>query len=595
MRTVDDFLSFICIEGTLGLLIGPIQLQIATLQSRRTELQELRKALTSQLDAEPETNVNSVLSNDVLASYSGEFPWTAEVKRIAKAHWGITEFRPNQLEIINAVLSKRDTFVIMPTGGGKSLCFQIPACISRGLTVVVSPLISLSRDQVFCLEEVGIRAAMLAAGTAKEEVKRIHRAMLGPSSHANENNADPDARELKLLYVTPEKIAKSKRFMSQLEKVYKLGRLATFVIDEAHCCSQVGHDFRPDYKSLHILKTLFPATPIIALSATCPPHVIRSVLDNLHMRPIGHPTKGTMLFQSPLHRPNLRYSVRIKPSAAQAVITDIANWISMNHHGECGIIYCLSKKDTQAVADGLVKASGGKIKAAVYHADLDDIDRDEVHTLWRAGEIQVVVATIAFGLGINQPNVRFVVHHTMSKSVEGYYQESGRAGRDGLPSDCVLYHRGQDISRLSAMVVGEVEGLKGVYGMLTYAQDLTTCRRLLMERYFGVSGPNAAQWGPKSSAKCGNCDHCLRGTQSDAVIRVEDVTAQAVDVLKIVRCMSEEQERVTLARVVEIWRGVGKKYPSVEDLKRQGTVTVPPPKMYSKEVPTVILQQHSHV
>ncbi|KAI9206909.1 P-loop containing nucleoside triphosphate hydrolase protein [Polychytrium aggregatum] len=558
--------------------IASLNEEIESLRRKRSELEQQRSSILSSLQSLPPAP-KSAASQAV--DYDREdFAWSRGAGETAKKIWGIDEFRHNQRAIINAVLSGRDVFVVMPTGGGKSLCFQLPAVLRSGLTVVISPLISLIRDQVLGLEEVGVSAKMLHSGTSKDETKSILDGVGG-------SDCSWDAR---IIYVTPERIAKSKRFMTALEKRYGMGKLDLLVIDEAHCCSQYGHDFRPDYKKLGILKTMFPQTPLIALSATCPLSLMDSVLSILNMKPID-PVTGTLLFSSPLHRKNLSYSILPKAVSFKDQLAQMAEYILVNHKDSCGIVYCLSKKDTEQVAEGLRGASGGSLKVGVYHADLDDRNRDRIHFEWKRGAIKVVVATIAFGMGINQKNVRFVIHHTMSKSVEGYYQESGRAGRDGMPADCILYYRGQDGPRLSSMVLLEYDGLKGVHAMLKYCEDTSTCRKLLMDRYFnlsqdalGASLPSPLTHRSKAERldECGTCDHCSMKQRGFQVVRT-DVSSEVAAVLMILTALQGSDEKATFLRLLELWRGVGKTSPAVAALARDGQPGFPPPKTLSKD------------
>lgn len=316
------------------------------------------------------------------------------------------------------------------------MCYQLPALVTPGVTLVVSPLLSLIRDQAFHLEEASIGVGMLTSSTTKDDYKRIMDAMLGPTPKGSgskrqaksavvlnsggdqDETRDHSKEAIKLVYVTPEKISSSKRFMSQLEKVYANGRLARIVVDECHCCSNLGHDFRPDYKKLGVLRFLFPNTPIMALTATASQSVIQSVLTVLNLSPIGQPG-GTLLFDSPLFRPNLAYRVLTRPSSNDETFQFLAKYIQSRYQQSSGIIYCLSKKDTHVFAEGISKASGGRIRTSAYHADVEDHNKELIHDQWRGGRIQVVCATIAFGLGINYPNVRFVIHVCMAKSVEG--------------------------------------------------------------------------------------------------------------------------------------------------------------------------------
>ncbi|KAG0211042.1 hypothetical protein BGX28_008612 [Mortierella sp. GBA30] len=401
--------------NSIDIELETIEDQIADLECRRAELQQYRESLYASLstrDVDIEKIDTSVSSKD----YGREdFDWSSDLRRLAKPHWGITQWRDKQLHVMNAALDQRDTFVLMPT---------------------VSPLLSLIRDQAFHLEEAGIGVGMLTSYTTKEESKRIMDAMLGPVQpkagaskrqskatsveNAPEKDTNPTDKttSLKLVYVTPEKISKSKRFMNHLEKVYAAGRLSRVVIDECHCCSNLGHDFRPDYKKLGILRVLFPNTPIMALTATAPPSVVESVLTTLNLSSFDQP-RGTMLFETPLFRPNLAYKVITRPNSNQDTFRFLVNYILEKHNKSNGILYCLSKKDTHVFAAGIAEASQGRIRTSAYHADVEDYEKENIHERWRDGRIQVVCATIAFGLGINHPNVRFVIHVCMAKSLEG--------------------------------------------------------------------------------------------------------------------------------------------------------------------------------
>ncbi|RKP01486.1 hypothetical protein CXG81DRAFT_1869, partial [Caulochytrium protostelioides] len=396
-----------------------------------------------------------------------DFAWSPRMREALTTVFGLPRFRGHQAEIINATLSGRDTFVIAPTGFGKSLCFHMAAYLADGMTLVISPLVSLIRDQTMQLEALGIPAAALTGTTPPEETRVI----LASMAHAS---------DLKMVYVTPEKLVKSKRLLGQLQKMYDGGRLSLVVIDEAHCASQSSFDFRPDYRKLAICKTQFPKTPLMALSATCPPHLMTSVMTILQLPEINL-YSGTLLFTYPLRRNNLRYEVVARPEKEADALAHMIAWIKDRHANEQGIVYCMSRKDTETVERALREQG---LRAAAYHAYREEDDKEQIHRAWRDNAIQIVVATIAFGMGIDAPHVRFVVHHTMAKTIEAYYQESGRAGRDGEPAECRLYFRPLDMSRLTSLVVSDIEELDAVYAMVRYALSLSTCRRALMEAYF---------------------------------------------------------------------------------------------------------------
>ncbi|XP_062197489.1 ATP-dependent DNA helicase Q-like 2 isoform X2 [Phragmites australis] len=529
------------IEGELLLVesqLHDIQGQIKTLLDRQEELYERQSQLKALLEiskASGNTKINA--SSVALEDWSGSFPWDSQADDIRFNVFGITSYRSNQREIINAVMSGRDVLVIMAAGGGKSLCYQLPAVLRDGIALVVSPLLSLIQDQVMGLAALGIPSYMLTSTTNKEVEKFIYKAL------------DKGEGELKILYVTPEKISKSKRFMSKLEKCHHAGRLSLVAIDEAHCCSQWGHDFRPDYKNLGILKIQFPSVPVISLTATATSKVQSDLIEMLHI-------PGCVKFVSTVNRPNLFYKVYEKSSVGKVVIDEMASFISEAYpNNESGIVYCFSRKECEQVAKELRDRG---ILADYYHADMDIVAREKIHTCWSKGKSQVIVGTVAFGMGINKPDVRFVIHHSLSKSMETYYQESGRAGRDGLPSECVLYYRPGDVPRQSSMVFYENCGLQNLYDIVRYCQSKKSCRRGAFFQHFGEALQDCN----------GMCDNCA----SSIELKDIDATYHTKVIVSLLHDMQLNDQRATLLQLVDKfkakWKHLGGSNQAV-DLKRE--------------------------
>jgi bloom syndrome protein len=458
-----------------------------------------------------------------------KYPWSEDVRRALKDRFRMSGFRHNQLEAINATLAGKDAFVLMPTGGGKSLCYQLPAMVNsgknRGVTLVVSPLLSLMNDQVTHMENLNI-PAMSFNGTITSAL-RNH--ILGVFHTENPEHY------VQLLYVTPEMLTNSPAFRNGVDTLFRKKKLARIVIDEAHCVSHWGHDFRPDYKALGSFRRAFSGVPVMALTATATKNVMADVKHNLDM-------DNCEIFTQSFNRPNLYYE--IIPKQAR-FIGGMGELITTKHAGQTGIVYTLSRKSAEGTANTL--ATKHQIKARYYHAQMDNETKVEVLKKWQSGEVQVVVATIAFGMGIDKPDVRFVIHQSLPKSLEGYYQETGRAGRDGKPSDCYLYFSYGDIPALRRMINEDKDKLNEekerqhamVNRMVAYCESSHTCRRVQLLQYFGEKF---------DSAKCNEmCDNCQNG-HTDGFALLEDFTECAVALLTTVR----ELKQVTLGKLVEI-------------------------------------------
>jgi ATP-dependent DNA helicase RecQ len=386
-----------------------------------------------------------------------------------KKHFGYSEFRPLQEEIVKDALAGRDVFALMPTGGGKSLCFQLPALLRRGITIVVSPLISLMKDQVDALQTAGIAATFLNSALDRHE--------------AGERLRGLNHGEYRLLYVAPERLMLD----GFLERALNWD-IVQIAIDEAHCISEWGHDFRPEYRELKKLRKHLPGVPIMALTATATERVRKDIVDQLHLH-------DTRRYVASFNRPNLTYRVVSKSSPYEQVLK-----LVRGRPNESGIVYCASRKTADSLAS---KLNADGVKAKPYHAGLEGKDRAKHQDQFLRDDARVITATIAFGMGINKPNVRFVIHHDLPKNIESYYQETGRAGRDGLPSECVLLFSASDVVKQRRFIEekGEKEqriAQEQLRDMIHYAET-RDCRRATLLKYFGEEFP----------APCNGCDNCL--------------------------------------------------------------------------------------
>ncbi|MCT1367816.1 DNA helicase RecQ [Rothia sp. p3-SID1597] len=432
---------------------------------------------------------------------------------VLQSTFGYDTFRGSQAEIIDHVVAGGDAVVLMPTGGGKSLCYQIPAVVRPGTGIVVSPLIALMQDQVDALAAVGIRAGYLNSTLTPEEVRDVESSLR--------------AGEYDLLYMAPERLVQP-RTLRLLEE----SRVCLFAIDEAHCVSQWGHDFRQDYLGLSVLAERFPETPRIALTATATEVTHRELTENLRMDSARH-------FVASFDRPNIQYRITEKNSARQQLL----DLIRTEHESDAGIVYCLSRKRVEQTATWL-QTQG--IDAVAYHAGLSESERAGAQRRFLREDGVVVVATIAFGMGIDKPDVRFVAHLDMPKSVEGYYQETGRAGRDGLPATAWLAYGLQDVVQLRRMI-GDSEGSeehrrvqRGHLDAMLALCETTACRRVQILRYFG-----------QESEPCGNCDNCLNPPASwDATVPVQKLLST------IVRLDRERGQRFGAGQIINVLRGV---------------------------------------
>jgi ATP-dependent DNA helicase RecQ len=453
---------------------------------------------------------------------------------LLKKYWGYSEFLPHQKEIIESILNGHDTLAIMATGGGKSLCYQLPSLYLGGLTVVISPLISLMKDQVDDLNARGIPAAAYNSALEYRERTRIENELKEGS--------------LRLLFISPEKCMQP-NFLESL----RASPIHLIAIDEAHCISEWGHNFRPEYRQLAQLKKVFPAVPLVALTATAIPEVRRDICEQLGL---SHARE----FIGSFNRKNLQY--RIIPKKNPMVF--LANYVG-RHRNDSGIIYCLSKRETEEIASDLQKRGFG---AQAYHAGLSKPVREKVQDAFIHDTINIVCATVAFGMGIDKPDVRYVIHYDLPKTVESYYQETGRAGRDGQYSECILLYSRGDYSRVRSMLEHDDAGEQNLRIALKKLQDMTgycettTCRRKFLLNYFGE------EYTDENCASCDNCDHppeMIDGTEPATMI---------------VACVKQLSSRFGIEIISDVLRG--SKSTKIQDYKLNILSAYGSGKKYSK-------------
>ncbi|CCI32878.1 DNA helicase RecQ [Microcystis sp. T1-4] len=433
------------------------------------------------------------------------------LEKALKYHFGYDQFRPNQRQIIEAALNNQDLLVIMPTGGGKSLCFQLPALIKKGVTVVVSPLIALMQDQVTALADNGIGATFLNSTLNAKQVRERESLIL--------------QGKIKLLYVAPERLL-SPSFLDFLAVIDNYLGLACLAVDEAHCVSDWGHDFRPEYRQIKQVRQRFPSVPILALTATATQQVREDIIQQLGLR-------DTSIHTASFNRPNLYYEVQPKTSKSYQQLYQY-----IKGQKGSGIVYCISRKTVDKVAEQLQKDG---IDALPYHAGMDDRERSENQTRFIRDDVQIMVATIAFGMGINKPDVRFVVHYDLPRNLEGYYQESGRAGRDGEPAKCTLFFSFADARKIEYFINQKTEqneqqkARQQLRQVLDYAEG-TECRRSSVLGYFGES----------FAGNCGNCDNCRNGKNN------QDWTIEAQ---KFLSCVARTGQKFGMMHIINVLRG----------------------------------------
>lgn len=518
-------------------------------KSSEAPMEDKKLTLTPQKEIKPRDLPSITLKPQISKFYDID-----DIDLVNQEVFKNSKFMPFQREIILQVLKGKDVFVCLPTGAGKSLTFQLSAILTPGITIVIMPLLSLIHDQFVHLQELNVNARVLNSMQSLAEQNKIFEEI--------END-----HSIKLLFLTPERISQSGRMKELMNNLYFNRRIAKFAIDEAHCISKWGRDFRTDYFKLSSLRDEYPTVPIIALTASATEKIRQDTINVLNMR---HPE----IFLSSYNRPNLCYSVLPKTSH---INEDIAHFIKENHINDTGIIYCLSKDECSHLAKVLKRTY--KIKADFYHSEVAQEKKLEIHEKWRSGELQVIVATIAFGMGIDKGDVRFIIHCSFPKSIDGYYQETGRAGRDGNVSNCVLFYSQKDKSRHGFIIGSSYQGsshqdYNELSKMIDYCENRTTCRRASLLSYFGeIFDANNCKF---------MCDNCKAGRLSVE----KDFTEIAIHITDVLE--GPRYGINTLLQLTAFLLGKDKKY---ENLEHFGLLRVFDYDLIEKIVKKMILEQ----
>lgn len=476
--------------------------------------------------SDPMSQVSGLLQKNEKRVIPGLEAFIDEIYHVLNKSFGLKSFRPNQLEAVVSTLQAKDVFVLLPTGGGKSLCFQLPALVrggkTCGVTVVVSPLISLMQDQVQHLLEKNIRAGMISSKGSADERNATFKSLT--------------SGQLDLVYLSPEMINNSGRVQKVISKLHENDMLARVVVDEAHCVSSWGHDFRPDYKGMKFFKENFPNVPVMALTATASEKVRLDIIHNLQM-------KDPIMLKQSFNRTNLFYTVMNKPPAIYEWVKD---YIMNNHRGQTGIIYCHSKQSCETTSQ---KLNSFGISCMFYHAGMDPEERLDVQLQWQQNRVQLICATIAFGMGIDKPDVRFVIHMYIPRSLEGYYQETGRAGRDGRESKCIMFYSYKDARSLQSLIqrdenleeTARETHLAKLRQVVQYCENKTDCRRRQVLHFFNET------FDAKNCLK--KCDNCC----SNITSITKDVTTHCINIIKMVQLI--QADKVTVLHCQDVYKG----------------------------------------